>query len=118
MAKKRAPRRSLSAAQREVVRKKTGGRCHVCGGPLASNWKADHVRPLARGGSNDVENYLPVCRICNSARWFRTPKKIRYVLRLGVYGYGEVLAGTKLGRKLEALYKQRHDRSRARRKAR
>jgi 5-methylcytosine-specific restriction endonuclease McrA len=47
-----------------------GGRCLACGtsGPLT----ADHVIPLAKGGSNGIENIQPLCRSCNSRKGTKT----------------------------------------------
>jgi hypothetical protein len=67
----------MTEATRRLIRDKTDGRCHVCGGPLGKKWQADHVRPKARGGADIANNYLPACRICNQLRWHRRSKVIR-----------------------------------------
>jgi 5-methylcytosine-specific restriction protein A len=48
-------------------------------GPHACAWRcgrvattADHVIPLAKGGSNDPGNLVPACAPCNSSRGSRT----------------------------------------------
>lgn len=47
-----------------------GGRCWICGDP----WRqVDHVKPLAKGGSNWPSNLRPICQACNArkkARWY------------------------------------------------
>lgn len=40
--------------------------CHWGCGQLATT--ADHVIPLARGGSHDITNLVPACLPCNSSR--------------------------------------------------
>ena len=45
--------------------------CAYCGHALADT--VDHIRPLARGGSNEIENLAPACRACNSAKRDRLP---------------------------------------------
>jgi len=40
-----------------------GDVCLVCG--IAGNLTVDHVRPLALGGSNSIENLQPLCMSCN-----------------------------------------------------
>jgi hypothetical protein len=48
--------------------------CHLCGRKiildLKSPWRLslDHVLPMARGGSNTVDNVLPAHRRCNQSR--------------------------------------------------
>lgn len=113
---KSTPRSSLSTSLRKLVRAKTHGRCHVCGGPLDRRWQADHVVPLHQGGRNREENYLPACWTCNRVRWHYNSKVIRRILRLGAYARTEVRHGTKLGLKLKALYWRRLDQNKSRRK--
>jgi 5-methylcytosine-specific restriction endonuclease McrA len=47
-----------------------GGKCWMCGAP----WQeVDHVKPLAKGGSNWPANLRPICCSCNArkkARWY------------------------------------------------
>lgn len=43
-----------------------GGTCFYCG--AAKPLTADHVVPLARGGSNRIENIVPACIGCNSSK--------------------------------------------------
>ena len=42
-----------------------GGRCWICRDKIQA---LDHVKPLARGGSNWPANLRPVCRTCNSSK--------------------------------------------------
>ena len=50
-------------------------RCAYCGadGPL----EPDHRIPLARGGTNFIENILPACRRCNSRKRLLTETEFR-----------------------------------------
>ena len=50
-------------------------RCAYCGssGPL----QADHRTPLARGGSNSIENILPACGTCNARKHVLTEEEFR-----------------------------------------
>ncbi|MBI4607919.1 MAG: HNH endonuclease [Candidatus Rokubacteria bacterium] len=97
------------------MRRKTGSRCHVCGGPLGPKWSADHVRPRARGGRDAENNYLPACGTCNGTRWHRPSGVIRRVLRLGTYLLPEIRKKTKLGKAVLEHYRQRRRRNKARR---
>jgi 5-methylcytosine-specific restriction endonuclease McrA len=47
-----------------------GGRCWVCGGEWSD---ADHVKPIAAGGSHVLCNFRPICRSCNSSKKDRWP---------------------------------------------
>jgi 5-methylcytosine-specific restriction endonuclease McrA len=52
-----------------------GNVCAYCGvsGPL----EADHRVPLARGGSNFIDNILPACRSCNGRKHKMTEEEFR-----------------------------------------
>jgi 5-methylcytosine-specific restriction endonuclease McrA len=57
---------------RELV-DKYGHRCLRCGRPESEvKLTADHVVPLIKGGSNNIENIQPLCRRCNSRKQART----------------------------------------------
>jgi 5-methylcytosine-specific restriction endonuclease McrA len=109
-------RRTLSPVVRKQIRAKTGGRCHVCGGPLGSEWMVDHVRPRARGGQDAEWNLLPACDVCNATRWNRSSKVIRRMLQLGMYFLPEIRSNTNLGKAVLAHYKARRLKNDARRK--
>jgi 5-methylcytosine-specific restriction endonuclease McrA len=78
-------RQKLSAAERNAIFTKTGGRCHVCGGAIQGAWQADHVFPHSGGGHHAAENYLPAHALCNNYRWDYTTDEFQYVLKLGVW---------------------------------
>lgn len=44
--------------------------CAHCGTPLDynTNFTLEHVIPLAKGGKNDVSNYVALCETCNKAK--------------------------------------------------
>jgi 5-methylcytosine-specific restriction endonuclease McrA len=44
--------------------------CVYCGQPKPLG--PDHVIPLARGGSNSIDNIVPACRSCNSSKGVKT----------------------------------------------
>lgn len=82
---RRPKRLRLTAMNRRKVLAKTGGRCHICGGRINSEWDADHVFAHAQGGSHSVDNYLPAHSICNSYRWFYGAEEFQWILKLGVW---------------------------------
>ena len=58
-----ASREHLSASKRKRILLRGKGRCMKCGS--GENLEIDHVVPLARGGSNRLENLQLLCRDCN-----------------------------------------------------
>jgi len=46
---------------------KYDNKCLQCGS--SENLEADHVIPIAKGGSNSIENIQPLCRSCNRKKW-------------------------------------------------
>jgi CRISPR/Cas system Type II protein with McrA/HNH and RuvC-like nuclease domain len=59
-------RKKLSKAERQQIYQKCNGRCAYCGCKLEyKDMQADHMRPLYRGGADDISNMLPACRSCN-----------------------------------------------------
>jgi hypothetical protein len=62
------PVRYVPEAMRQKVWNKSGGRCWYCGLVMAIyglEATMDHVVPRAAGGTSDVANLVPCCRICN-----------------------------------------------------
>lgn len=103
----RVRRRSLSAQERDLIFQKTGGLCHICGGELDSRWTADHIKPIAKGGDNSLDNFLPACSICNRFKWHRSPEAIRFILQIGTYANREIQQGTTLGKQLNELFERK-----------
>ena len=91
-------RQALSPAERETVLKKTGGKCHVCGGSIEDYWEADHVMAASGGGTSLADNFLPAHRICNNYRWDYLPGEFQEILRLGVWLRTEIEKQTAVGK--------------------
>lgn len=47
--------------------------CYWC--QLAPSSGRDHLIPKSRGGSNEPENLVPACVVCNSTKGTRTPSE-------------------------------------------
>jgi len=57
---------NFQSETRKVVWEKTNGRCYYCGIRLTPfNFHVDHETPLSKGGSNEINNLLPACSVCN-----------------------------------------------------
>jgi 5-methylcytosine-specific restriction endonuclease McrA len=91
-------RQSLSADDRRRVLEKTGGRCHICGGPIEGKWDADHVLAHSGGGSHSVDNYLPAHSLCNNYRWDYLPEEFQILMKLGVWCRKQIEEQTATGR--------------------
>ena len=69
---KREPRRHMGGDLALAVSLRQGGRCAVCGTPIAAEGPAgaelDHKVPRTRGGDNDPANLQGLCRACNNAK--------------------------------------------------
>ena len=78
-------RRALRPGDRKTILAKTGGRCHICGGRVVTDWEADHVLAHAGGGLHSAENYLAAHSLCNNYRWDYDPEEFQWVLKIGVW---------------------------------
>lgn len=58
---------SFSAAEWEALVAATGNKCLRCGATDAL-LSADHVVPVSKGGSSNIDNIQPLCKSCNSAK--------------------------------------------------
>jgi 5-methylcytosine-specific restriction endonuclease McrA len=74
-------RRSYQTNRRQVLAA-SGGRCAIAGcGRLATT--ADHVIPLARGGTHDLANLRALCAFHNSSLGAALTNEIKAAKRLG-----------------------------------
>ncbi len=113
----RRPRRHrLSPARREEILRKTGGKCHICGGDIRGSWHADHVLAHSAGGEHSVDNYLPAHPTCNNYRWDYLPEEFELILKLGVWARTQVQNGTPVGRAIEERFAAYEKRRLSRRK--
>ena len=51
--------------------------CGYCGITLYGDGAIDHIIPLSRGGSSDVENLVACCKDCNHRKFTLTPDEWR-----------------------------------------
>lgn len=88
---------------RQAVYNKYHGHCAYCGREiLFRNMQVDHMIPKAFGGTDDMENLMPACRLCNHYKraerleYFRKaietiPQKLgerQYIYKVGMaYGF-------------------------------
>lgn len=74
--------RRLTSIEWTVTRKKVferdGYKCAYCG-KRGGHLECDHIIPISRGGSNDLENLTTACRPCNRAKSDMTVEEWRGV---------------------------------------
>lgn len=51
---------------KEWVFGKYGKRCLCCG--ATDNISIDHIKPISKGGTNELNNLQPLCKSCNSSK--------------------------------------------------
>src|SRR5687768_14667269 len=72
-------RRKLPRNVKEFVWSMTYGKCWYCGSNLNpfSNFVVEHMIPLCRGGTDDIENLVPACSYCNQDKGTKTVEEWR-----------------------------------------
>lgn len=64
-----AARKALSKKTRFEVFKRDGFKCMYCGAhPPAVLLEVDHIKPVAAGGGNDMDNLVSSCEPCNRGK--------------------------------------------------
>jgi 5-methylcytosine-specific restriction endonuclease McrA len=59
-------KRSVSEARKKYVAASQGWRCKICNQILSSTYQADHILPIHKGGSNEIENIRVICVFCHA----------------------------------------------------
>lgn len=59
------------------TRRRLGDRCDYCGVDLHGGGHADHMTPIARGGSHDSGNITLACSKCNAEKHAKTADEYR-----------------------------------------
>jgi hypothetical protein len=115
--KERGRRAVLTKEARGEVLRKTGRRCHICGGTIsASDWQADHILAHSTGGKHTVDNYLPAHSICNNYRWHYDAEVFQWILKLGVWIRTQIERESPIGRAAGQAFCKHDGRRAARRK--
>lgn len=64
--------------KRRIILDKTGGKCAYCGIDLdPDTFHADHAQSSFNGGSDDTDNLLPACFLCNPRKNHRDVDEFR-----------------------------------------
>src|SRR5262245_53231125 len=70
---------SIGRLKRAAVWDMTRGQCWYCGYRLnpIRDFVVEHIVPICRGGTDDLWNLVPACRMCNSDKGKKTPEEWR-----------------------------------------
>jgi 5-methylcytosine-specific restriction endonuclease McrA len=66
--KQRCKHGFVSPYQLKRLWEDSGSRCHYCNQQITGVFHFDHAIPVARGGTNDIENLRVACESCNSKK--------------------------------------------------
>ena len=56
----------MTKSSRLIVYNKYNGHCAYCGHEININeMQVDHIHPQRLGGTDDISNLNPACRLCN-----------------------------------------------------
>lgn len=66
--KKIEERKWFTPSEKKFIKSKSNGVCSHCGKPLSDDFTVEHVIPLSKGGSNEIENIVALCLDCNTKK--------------------------------------------------
>jgi 5-methylcytosine-specific restriction protein A len=55
------------------------GKCAICDEKLQRKYELDHIKPLASGGTNDIDNIQLLCKSCHKEKSQREKEDGPYV---------------------------------------
>ena len=61
-------KRSVSESRKKFVASRQGWKCGECQHMLSASFEVDHVVRLDRGGTNEVDNLVALCRECHGQK--------------------------------------------------
>lgn len=56
------------SGKRDAIFNRAEGRCEWCGVVLSEDWHLDHLVPMSKGGTDEIENLRASCSSCNLSR--------------------------------------------------
>lgn len=88
LTKRVSRRKPLSGKKRLDVLERDDYRCQMCGAKVEDGVKLhiDHIIPVSKGGSNDMDNLQVLCHKCNLAKHDRMDLKVTREKLEGDYG--------------------------------
>ena len=68
---KKSNKRKISRAKRNIVASNQNWTCAECGSKLPPSFHVDHIDPLSKGGTDEVDNLQAVCPNCHSEKSYK-----------------------------------------------
>jgi 5-methylcytosine-specific restriction endonuclease McrA len=66
--RRKIPKAVRFAVWDKYVGRNTSGKCYVCRRPIQYfDFDVGHNKAVAKGGSDNIDNLRPICRVCNEA---------------------------------------------------
>lgn len=73
----------MTKQKRLLVYLKYEGHCAYCGCKLKKSFTVDHIKAKIKGGTDDITNLFPACRVCNLAKGKFSTEEFRQRLLRG-----------------------------------
>ena len=73
---------TYTAEDIKAIYKAQRGRCGYCRASLKAGYEVDHIKAIARGGTNDRSNLQLLCETCNRRKHALDP--IEFAQRMGL----------------------------------
>lgn len=71
----------MKPALRNNVLNKYNKKCAYCGNDITlEDMKIDHIIPQSKGGTDNLDNLMPACEICNHYKDSHNINKFKYLL--------------------------------------
>jgi predicted HNH restriction endonuclease len=64
-------KRSVTGAMKKIVGAKYEWKCAGCKSLLDEGYQVDHIIPLFKNGTNDIDNLQPLCGTCHNKKSIR-----------------------------------------------
>jgi 5-methylcytosine-specific restriction endonuclease McrA len=61
-------RKNINNMTKKIVASKQKWRCNMCGNLLDASYEIDHINPLYKNGTNDIDNLQALCRNCHGTK--------------------------------------------------
>lgn len=103
-------RRTFSKTERVLIYNRNKGKCAICGDFVpCDTFTVDHIIPLAKGGTNDLDNLQRSCEVCNRIKQDILPENLMEKLNQIILYQMKKGNNKKLYKKMKNLHKKMVD---------